>query len=53
MTRKESIMATKRRLHRIRKGWDCPHCKMHFGWSKQFAAHVTDCAKERDRKSKP
>jgi hypothetical protein len=26
--------------HRIRKGWDCPHCKMHFGWEKQFKAHI-------------
>lgn len=37
---------TARRLHRIRKGWDCPHCNMHFGWSKQFADHLSICRPE-------
>lgn len=36
-------LETRRRLHRIRKGWDCPHCKMHFGWRRQFEAHVPAC----------
>jgi hypothetical protein len=33
----------KRKLHRIRTGWDCPLCKMHFGWRKQFEAHGEIC----------
>lgn len=40
-------MTKKLRLHRIRKGWDCPHCKMHFGWQKQFIAHMAGlCPKD-------
>jgi hypothetical protein len=30
----------KTKPHRKRKGWDCPHCKMHFGWERQYAAHI-------------
>jgi len=30
----------KTKPHRKRKGWDCPHCKMHFGWGRQYAAHI-------------
>ena len=37
----------KRKLHRIRKGWDCPVCKMHFGWSKQFHAHLLICDEDK------